>query len=72
MKRILRGSAYIVAGLAILVGIGIIYFVHWENVEWVADARTKIGLIVFGLLGVAAIGKGVIGLAFGQFLGDDD
>jgi hypothetical protein len=31
-----------------------------------------LGIIVFGICGLAAIGKGAFGLLFGQFLGDED
>ncbi|MCI0704449.1 MAG: hypothetical protein L0241_25625 [Planctomycetia bacterium] len=72
MKRVLRGSAFIIAGLVILIGVAIIYFFYWEDVKWVKDPRAKFGIIVFGILGLAAVGKGVIGLALGQFLGEDD
>lgn len=33
MKRILRGSAYIVVGVLILIGVGIIYSQYWEDVK---------------------------------------
>ena len=74
MKRVIRASAYIVLGLVILVGVSILYFGYREDVQWLQEegGRAKLGLIVLAVFGLAAIGKGVIGLVFGQFLGDDD
>jgi hypothetical protein len=71
LKRVVRGSAYIFVGVAILIGVGIIYSQYWEDVKE-EGGKVVLGLILFGLMGLGAIGKGVIGLAFGQFLGDDD
>ena len=74
MKRVIRASAYIILGVVILVGGAILYFGYREDVTWLQEAggQAKLGLIVLGVFGLASIGKGVIGLAFGQFLGDDD
>jgi hypothetical protein len=74
MRRVLRGSAFIVLGLLILAGVAIVYFGYREDVKWLQEqgGRGILGLIILTVFGVAAVVKGVIGLAFGQFLGDDD
>lgn len=71
MVRIARGGAYVALGVVILAGFGYICLTHWQNVR---DAIWWIQIAVYALpiIGLAALGKGVIGLAFGQFLGDDD
>jgi hypothetical protein len=71
IKRVIRGSAFIVTGVAILIGCGIMYTQFWEEIKE-EGGQVVLGVIVFALMGVAAIGKGVIGLVFGQFLGDDE
>lgn len=71
MKRIVRGVAFIVFGLAIIVGVIIVFTVYREDIKF-SGARAVGGMVIFGLMGIAAVGKGVIGLCFGQFLGDDD
>jgi hypothetical protein len=69
--RTVRGVSYLVVGILLVVGVAYIYLVHWEDVKF-TGAKSVIGIIIFGLFGVAAIVKGLLGLAFGQFLGDDD
>jgi hypothetical protein len=71
LKRIARGSAFLVLGLAIVVGVVIAFTVYPQELKEVG-ARTIGGMIIFGLVGLAAIGKGIIGLLFGQFFGEDD
>jgi hypothetical protein len=70
-KRVTRGSAFIVLGLLIVAGVAIAFFRYSEELKEVGG-KTVVGMIVFGVVGLAAIGKGVIGLVFGQFLGEDD
>jgi hypothetical protein len=74
VKRVIRASAYIVLGVVILAGVAILYFGYREDVTWLQEegGNAKLGLIVLAVFGVAAIGKGVVGLVLGQFLGDDD
>lgn len=74
MKRIFRGSAFIVLGAAIVIGVAVMWFGFRKDVTWLQESGGKsvIGLILLAVIGLAAIGKGVIGLAFGQFLGEDD
>jgi hypothetical protein len=71
MKRVIRGSAYIVVGVLILIGFGIIYTQYWEAIQE-EGGQVVFGMYAFAVMGLLAIGKGVIGLVFGQFLGDDD
>lgn len=54
-----------------VIGVAYIYFVHRDDVLYVGG-RAVIGLIIVGVLGAVAVGKGRIGLFFGQFLGDED
>jgi hypothetical protein len=74
MKRVFRGSAFIVLGITIVAGVSILYFGYREDVQWLQDegGRAKLGLIFLAVLGLAAVGKGAIGLVCGQFLGEDD
>lgn len=74
LKRVIRASAYIILGLVIVAGVAILYFGYREDVTWLQEegGRAKLGLIVLAVFGLAAIGKGVVGLVFGQFLGDDE
>ena len=72
LKRIVRGWAYIVVGVLICIGVGVIFSVYWEDVQWLKNPRAKLGIITFGIFGIAAIGKGTIGLLFGEFIGDED
>jgi hypothetical protein len=74
MRRVLRGSAFIVLGVLILAGVAIIYFGYREDVKWLQETGGKgiLGLILLTVFGLAAVVKGVIGLFFGQFLGEDD
>jgi hypothetical protein len=71
LARAARGVAYLVVGILMVVGVAYIYFAHWEDVKY-TGAEAVIGIICFGVFGVAAIVKGLIGLALGQFFGDDD
>jgi hypothetical protein len=74
MRRVLRGSAFIVLGTIILAGTAIMYFGYRQDVKWLQESggRAVLGLLFLSVVGLAAIGKGVIGLVFGQFLGEDD
>jgi hypothetical protein len=71
MKRVFRGSAYIVTGVLILIGVAIIYSQYWTEVKE-EGGQVVGGVILFGVMGLVSIGKGIIGIAFGQFLGDDE
>jgi hypothetical protein len=71
MARTARALAYVVVGVLLVAGVGYIYLNHWEDVKY-TGGEAVFGVIVFGVFGLVAIGKGAIGLAFGQFLGDDD
>jgi hypothetical protein len=71
MKRVFRGSAYIVTGVLILIGVGIIYSQYWAEIKEEGGQAVG-GVILFGIMGLVSIGKGIIGIAFGQFLGDDE
>jgi hypothetical protein len=74
MRRILRGSAFLVLGLIILAGVSILWFGYREDVKWLQESggRAVVGLLLLTVIGLAAVAKGAIGLAFGQFLGEDD
>jgi hypothetical protein len=72
MRRILRGSAFVVAGVLVLVGAAVLYFGYGDDLEWAGGVKVKLFLIIMVIAGLAAVGKGAIGLATGQFLGDDD
>jgi hypothetical protein len=71
LKRIARGIAFLAFGLAIVVGVVIAFTVYRQELKEVGG-RAIVGMIFFGVVGVAAVGKGIIGLLFGQFLGEDD
>jgi hypothetical protein len=71
LKRVVRGVAYLVLGIIILIGFGIICSTRWQEVKDAAFWIQGMVLIV-PVAGVIAVVKGVIGLAFGQFLGDDE
>jgi hypothetical protein len=71
LARTVRGVSYLVVGILIVIGVAYIYFAHWEDVLS-TGGKSVLGVICMGVLGVVAIGKGLIGLALGQFLGDDD
>lgn len=71
LTRVVRGVSYLVVGILMVVGVAYIYFRHWEDVKY-TGGKAILGVVCFAILGVAAIGKGAIGLTFGQFLGDDD
>ncbi len=71
VKRAVRGTAFIVLGALIVIGVAIAFLGYREELKELGG-RTMAGLLVLGGVGVAAVGKGVIGLVFGQFLGEDD
>jgi len=71
MKRVFRGGAYIVTGVLILIGVAIIYSQYWTEIKE-EGGQVVGGVILFGIMGLVSIGKGIIGIAFGQFLGDDE
>ena len=68
--RIFRGIAFIVLGAAILVGVVIMFTVYGTAMKDLG-AKANIGAILLGVIGVAAIGKGLIGMFFGQFFGEE-
>jgi hypothetical protein len=71
LKRTVRGIAFLAFGLAIVVGVVIAFTVYPQELKEVGG-RAIVGMIFFGVLGLAAVGKGIVGLLFGQFLGEDD
>lgn len=71
MRRIVRGTTFVVLGLAIIIGCIIVFTVYREDIKFVG-AKAVGGIILFGVMGLAAVVKGIIGLFFGQFFGEDD
>ena len=71
MRRMVRGSAFIILGTLIVIGVAIAFLSYSDEIKSTGQ-RSVVGLIIMGVMGVGAIGKGVFGLVFGQFLGDDD
>ena len=68
--QVFRSIAFIVLGAVIVIGVAICFTVYGKEVK-AEGARVVGGLIVFGVMGVAAIVKGLIGLFFGQLLGEE-
>lgn len=66
----IRAIAFIVFGAAIVIGVVIMFTVYRDAMKELGP-RTSFGAILIGVMGVAAIGKGLIGLVFGQFLGEE-
>ena len=71
IRRIVRGTAFLVLGVLIVIGVAVAFLIYGEEVKS-TGGKTVVGLIVFGIMGVAAIIKGLFGLVFGQFLFEDD
>jgi hypothetical protein len=64
-KRVFRGSAFIVLGLIIVLGACYLLVLHAQDVKPYQS-------ILLLLVGVAGIFKGLVGLFFGQFFGEDE
>lgn len=62
--------AFIVLGAAILVGVVVMFTVYGTAMKELG-AKATIGVILMGVIGVAAIGRGLIGIFLGQFLGEE-
>ncbi len=65
---VIRSSAYLIMGTIIVVGVGVL-FAFWKSFfafDGILTMWLTFGLIFAGCLGVAAIGKGIIGLLTGQ------
>ncbi len=65
-KRVFRGSAFV--GLGVIIIAGAIYLLVMSDPEYI---KPYYGVILL-LVGLAAVGKGLIGLFLGQFLGEDE
>ena len=63
-KRVFRGSAFITLGLIIIGGATYLLVRHAEDVKPYQS-------ILLLLIGVGAVGKGLLGLFFGQFFEDE-
>ena len=70
--RAARAIAYIVCGLLIIGGVGYMLAFRREDIKSVSesDGRIVLGLAAFGVLGLAAVGKGALGLLTGQGMED--
>lgn len=68
--RIFRGLAYVVLGAVTTAGAGYILAFHMQDLKE-SDARAPIGMVVFAIMGLVAVGKGLFSLAFGQMFGDE-
>jgi hypothetical protein len=64
-KRIFRGSAFIVLGLIIIAGGTYLLALHHQDVR-------PIWSVLILLTGVAGVLKGLFGLFFGKFFGEDE
>ena len=64
-KRMFRGWAFIILGLIIVFGACYLLVLHAQ------DVKPYLSILLL-LIGIAGIVKGLFGLFFGQFFGEDE